>query len=393
MSNFTDNTDNFYLTASGNIEPDGFTDDNQDVNLLQPSSFGSMSRSTSVQAGDPAYPTPEEIAECSPGATFTTYKMGGSTGLTGKENQDACSVVSIKKSGIKYAVTVVCDGHGKYGQQFSNHVVALMSKLVVDNFKAVLSSPVEKLKEIFSMVSDNLKETMGQCAGGTTATLTILSDGMLICANVGDCEALLKIEAPEELVVVESNGVVCYGQMSNQVIRATVDHNCSNFAEVERVLATGAKIKYATSSRTSPELDVFTCTVNESGTIDYKITPHSKQTGGFVSNASLEPAIYFHADTHRLNMTRSLGDWNVWFLSTEPDVTVITWPKSTRARLLVASDGYFNCFNKNQQELEMDFSICPVEMCKRGHIAVGKVFSHAYADNTTIVVLETGNFV
>jgi len=68
-----------------------------------------------------------------------------------------------------------------------------------------------------------------------------------------------------------------------------------------------------------------------------------------------------------------------------------TWPVGNRAKLLVASDGYFNCFSKESQLDEMNFAIVPSEMCKRAHIAVCNTFGYKYADNTTIVVLETGN--
>jgi serine/threonine protein phosphatase PrpC len=216
-----------------------------------------------------------------------------------------------------------------------------------------------------------------------------LSDGLLICANVGDCEALLKLEAPVETISVERNGTIIPVKISNGVIRATVDHNCNNLTEVERVLNTGAKIKYSTTARGLREIDVFTKVVDEAGNSSYVQTPHAKQVGGYVVNASRDPAIYIHGGGV-LNMTRSLGDFNAWFLSKEPDITKIMWEPGTKAKLLTASDGYFNCFSKVDQDLEMDWEIPPNQMCQRGHSTVGMLFGYTHADNTTIVVLETG---
>jgi serine/threonine protein phosphatase PrpC len=338
------------------------------------------------------FPVPEEIGQCSPRATFTTYKMGGSSGLIRKENQDACSVMSITKNSIKYAVVTVCDGHGRYGQMYANCVVSMLPQLVIDRFDDVLLDPVNSLKNIFMQVSNNLNNNILLKSGGTTATIAILSDGLLICANVGDCEALLKTSSTLESIRIERNGqteLVELAEIPNGVIRATTEHNCNNYKEVVRVLETGAKIKYASQLGNFAMIDAYTCVVNSDGTKNYIKTPHSKQKGGFVTNISNDPAIYF-VGGNMLNMTRSLGDNTAWFLSNEPDVTKITWDPNNKAKLLIASDGYFNCFSKQEQEQEMSFDISPTKMCENAYITVGKVFGHKYADNTTIVVLETG---
>lgn len=389
MSSFTEQFDNITPTASGSVK------ESEALSIGFPSessSSGQLSRSSSDQDGNPAYPVPETIAACSPGTTFTTYKMGGSTGVSGKENQDACSVLTIKRKGIKYRIGTVCDGHGLYGQKYSNYVVSMLPHLVVTNFKRVLAEPVATLRELFSRVSDSLGTDMRNRHGGTTVTVCILSAGQLICANLSDCEALIKIDSPIDDVCVTRNNQHIPTDMCNGVIRATVNHNWTNMDEVRRVLAAGATIKYATQTRGAKELDVYVPFMDSDGIETYVQTPHSNQLGGFLSNMSREPAVYFHGRFgSKINMTRSLGDWEAEFLSREPDVTVITWPEKSRARLLVASDGYFNCLSKEDQEEELSFDLTPSEICQRGHAAVGKTFGHKYADNTTIVVLETSD--
>ncbi len=384
MSLFTEISDNITSTANTSIP--------EVEALALPSEIvsGQMSRSSSDQDGDPMYPVPETIAAVSPGATLSTFKMGGSTGVTGKENQDACSIITIKRKGTKYRIATVCDGHGLYGQKFANYVVTMLPQLVVQNFAQVLAEPVSILKDLFARVSLSLEKEMGNKAGGTTGTVCILSPGQLICANVSDCEALIKIDGPDEAISVTRNGQNIPVEISNGVIRATVTHSWTNMEEVSRVLAAGATVKYATQARGAKELDVYERQVDSEGIEILVQTPHSNQPGGFVNNMSREPAVYFHGENGvRINMTRTLGDWNATFVSREPDVTVVNWDKETRARLLAASDGYFNCFSKHDQELEMSFDLTPSDICARGHQAVGNTFGHKYADNTTIVVLES----
>ncbi len=376
MSAFTNDNDNNTLNTEGVINiPD------QSDNMID------SDNKEDYHISLPVYPTPELIGECSPGATFTTYKMGGSSGITGKENQDACSVISIKKNGIKYAVTTVCDGHGIYGQSYANNVVTLLPQEVTKRFDDVLANPFVTLKEIFFNVTNQIKQQMSHRNGGTTATITILTDGCLIVANVGDCEALVKID-PSANITIERNGLFIPNDSTDGIIRATVDHNINNMNEVMRVLATGAKIKYATQKSYFPEIDVFT-KYEENGEIKFVQNPHSNQQGGFISNMSRDPAVYFHGGI-KLNMSRSIGDWDGIYVTAEPDITRITWDQGKRARLLVASDGYFNCFSKEEQNNELVFDLKPSEICERGHVAVGKTFGHKYADNTTIVVLDRG---
>jgi len=224
------------------------TDQSMDVHIDEKSEY---------QISIPINPTPEQIGACSPGATFTTYKMGGSSGIYGKENQDACSVISIKKNGIKYAVTTVCDGHGLYGQAYSNAVVTLLPQLVSQRFSDVLADPFTTLKDIFLNVTDQVKQQMGYKNGGTTATITILTDGCLIVANVGDCEALVKIDTVSNDVTLERNGVTIPNVSTDNIIRTTVDHNISNYDEVVRVINVGAQIKYASTNSFVSQVDVF----------------------------------------------------------------------------------------------------------------------------------------
>ena len=338
---------------------------------------------------DLVFPTQEEIVQCSPNTTFATYKMAGSTGLLGKENQDSCSVVFIKWNGTKYTLSTVCDGHDIYGKQLSETVTTMLPKLIIERFEDVLENPNIVLKEIFSVVQSNLKTLFNNKHGGTTATVTIFTSGCLIVANVGDCEALLKINSPEGEIVFERNGNIddTFVLDDSGVIRATVDHNCNNLEEVKRVLDTGSRILYASLYSTTTKIDVFTISTKDE-IAQLVHTPYSNQIGGFVCNVSKEPAIYIVDDNTTLNMTKSFGDWTSTFISSIPDVTKITWAKEKQARLIVATDGYFNCIDKQVQGAELSFDLSPIDICTRAYEAVGKTFGYGNADNTTIVVFD-----
>lgn len=371
MANFTDIVDNSYLTA---------LDGSSQISLE------SINRSTIIQANEPAYPTPETISKYGLNITFGTWKMGGSTGITGKENQDACSVITGTINEAKYTIVCVCDGHGLHGQTFANSVASILPQFVVKQMNQIISDPVTNLKNIFEQVTGILKNKFSSGLGGTTATIGILFDGCFISANVGDCEALIKLSVEPAFVQCETNGILIPTKIIDGVIRTTCDHNCKNMLEVERVLNAGAMVKYATQARVH-EINVYTPVI-ENGTISYVHTPHSKQKGGFVSNMSKDPAIYFHANGEKINMTRAIGDWSCEFLLAEPDVTRVIWPQGTKARLLVASDGYFNSWSDQDQINQMDFNVSAEEICMRGYEQVGKIFSHTHADNTTIVIVD-----
>lgn len=345
---------------------------------------------TANYIGNLRYPPQEDIGQCSPGATFATYKMAGSTGIYGKENQDSCSVVSIKWNGITYALCTMCDGHGIYGKKYSETVTTILPQLIIKQFEEILENPNIILKEIFEIVNYNLKVLYNNSHGGTTVTISIFTDGCLIIANVGDCEALLKTNSLCEEVVFERNGKIdtTFVLSESGVIRTTVDHNCNNLEEVKRVLNIGAQILYGTDSNNIQQ-NVFSSII-ENGNAKLIQNPHINQIGGYLCNVSGDPAIYFSDNNIILNMTRSLGDRSGIFISGIPDVAKITWPKEKQARLLVATDGYFNCINKSKHDDELSFDLSPIDICTRAYNAVGNTFGYDNADNTTIVIFDIG---
>jgi serine/threonine protein phosphatase PrpC len=331
------------------------------------------------------YLIPEEINSYNDNFTGVTYKMGGS-GRGNLENQDAMSTCFITVDNIKYTLNTICDGHDINGKIYADTTVAKLPLMICERFTQVLADPFVIINEIFADFIKQLSDTLLFEDGGTTVTISIFSDGCLIVANIGDCEAILKTNTPINSILVERNGQLIQPEFTNGCIRATTDHNCTNLDEVERVLKTGAKIKYSSKVR---QIDAFTQIV-ENDIIKYIKVPHVQQKGGYVNNMSGDPATYIYDyKNHKImNLTRSIGDWGACFLSTIPDVTKITWPKGNRARLVVGTDGYFNCLSKENQINELSFVYTPKIICERAYKAVGDTFTHAEGDNMTIYICD-----
>jgi len=296
------------------------------------------------------------------------------------------STCFITVDNIKYTLNTICDGHDIYGKIYADTTVAKLPLMICERFTQVLADPFVIINEIFADFIKQLSETLLFNDGGTTVTISIFSDGCLIVANIGDCEAILKTNVSKDSIFVERNGQPIQTDMTYGCICVTTDHNCTNLDEVERVLNTGAKIKYSSNVR---QIDAFTQII-ENDIIKYIKVPHTQQKGGYVNNMSGDPATYIYDyKNHKImNLTRSIGDWGACFLSTIPDVTKITWPKGNRARLVVGTDGYFNCLSKENQINELSFVYTPKIICERAYKAVGDTFTHAEGDNMTIYICD-----
>jgi len=350
--------------------------------------FTNLDLTPEILYSEISYIIPEQIHSYNENVTGATYKMGGS-GKGNLENQDAMSTCFITVDNIKYTLNTMCDGHGIDGKIYADTTVAILPIMIRNRFVQVLTDPFVVINEIFADFIKQLSETLKFKDGGTTVTISIFSDGCLIVANIGDCEAILKTNLPNESIFVERNGQPIQPEFNNGCIYATTDHNCNNLEEVSRVLNTGALIKYASNSSRIRPIDAFTQIV-ENDIIKYVRVPHTQQKGGYINNMSNDPAIYIYDIKNRktMNMTRSVGDWEACFLSTIPDVTKITWTQGNRARLVIATDGYFNCLSKENQINELSFVYTPNIICERACKAVADTFTHADGDNMTICICD-----
>ena len=300
-----------------------------------------------------------------------SYFMGGSSGVSGRENQDHYSVSRLVFKGVEYVISVVCDGHGKFGKTFATETTRRLPIAVLANFEAILANPLE-LQFIFNDVNEELRSmpfgtsTLGACAsGGTTVTLSILCDGRQIVANLADCEAVTRYECDPSLITLNRDGIP-QPTPTSPIVCLTRSHGPHDASELVRVRTCGARIR------------------NEGRPVNA-----DQQLGMYVvcpySNLNL-------------NLTRAFGDFHASFVIPAPTVTVVEFPPHTLTKTIICSDGCSNCFTHERpvegfSAMNDLFTLSPAEICARGRNEAERLFGVDAADNTTILVLESGGVV
>jgi serine/threonine protein phosphatase PrpC len=325
------------------------------------------------------------------GACATWIMAGSGVGL--KENQDNMLNMFIEYDSKLYNVINIFDGHGISGLTYSSEANELFKNFIKYNFVEILKNPYETLTKIFFDVNTQLfklKELYP--IGGTTVTINIIGDGLYICANLGDCESYIKIDAPLESIQVKYNNNITSTEeyFDRGIIKGTTDHNYKIESEARRVLELGGMIKYQSLDVTAPLIDVYNVIKDEEDNIISICKNDPKtQIDSFPINANGDLSVYHYNKLgSRINLTRSLGDFEYEFMKKEPDIVHIEFEKGHKIKLISGSDGYFNCY---KSEVIYDIllnDITPENICSNGYIQVGKTFGHADADNTTICAID-----
>ena len=310
----------------------------------------------------------------------STFIMGGSRGINGKENQDSYSTIKISHNGITYTIVIVVDGHGVYGSTFSQYTVSEFMNNILENFSDIIKNPLA-LKSIFINFNAKLYENFSQLSsGGTTGTIIIVSMGQIITANVGDCDVFAHVQTEFSNIQMIQDEQVCL--LEKNIFVLTGNHDTTSDIESIRVLKTGSSVKYAQISGRLGN-DVFTH-VSESD--KYTRVPFANQKNAYVINMNGDGAIYF-VDPYdsRLNISRSFGDFKTKFVIVEPTVTVVTFPTDIKTKIIMGSDGYFNCFRT--EEIYTQFSFNSEDIISNGLTKAKEIFGND-SDNMTIVVVD-----
>jgi serine/threonine protein phosphatase PrpC len=133
-------------------------------------------------------------------------------------------------------------------------------------------------------------------------------------------------------------------------------------------------------------------------------SPFSLIFFGFIWHSRTAGLFLLHNDDNeiRSNCARSFGDFENQYVIAEPDVTVIYHQTSDGLdnlvdgvssrqnvpyKIITGSDGFFNCYTND--EFEQLCLLSPDEIIVHGIEQVDKTFGKKYADNTTIVVLNS----
>jgi len=328
---------------------------------------------------------PNFQARISESVSVRTDMNAGSRGPSGRENQDSFFSGETTLDGAKILVTIVADGHGLYGRFFSAGVVEGLPEVIMPQIKDIIQNP-QDLGPIFIDFNDTLTAKLGQMfpdglLGGTTVTLVIEGDGFKICANLADCEAICKIETDPSNIRMTRDGIDV--SVESNDIELTVSHGPHLSSEVERLLGMGASIKFASQDPFAVCKDAYTVKI-EDGVTTYEAVPITSQPGAYYNDVNGTTALYVHMDRFTLNLTASMGNVGCPFMKRSPTITVVTFPKGTAAKSIVASDGYFNCFKP--AEISEQLTLTPEMICSNAYTKVGSTFGHAHADNMTVIV-------
>lgn len=124
----------------------------------------------------------------------------------------------------------VFDGHGEDGGKASQFIKQILPEALDKNKDLFLKNPKDTLISIFQEMSNELceNESIDTYISGTTAVIAIFHENKLIVANVGDSRVVIGLEDAEGKI------------LSKQL---TVDHNCSNKEEYDRVISKGGRIE------------------------------------------------------------------------------------------------------------------------------------------------------
>ena len=313
--------------------------------------------------------------------TSATYKMSGSTGPYGKENQDAHSINVIDYNGKKVTIICGCDGHGTFGKMFSSTVVNELPHIIICHLDNILVDS-STLYGIFEIFNETLKSRfISLTNGGTTVTILIKFDGCQICANLADFDAITKIDTDISNITFTKDGVS--QDVTSNILQLTDDHSPNSISESLRLLDLGCDIRYS-SCNGSTEIDAYT-RIDIDGVKTIKRVPWTKQSGAYSINVSGDIAMYIYQGLLKFNLSRSIGDYAAEYMIPRPTITVVKYPSGTETKTILGSDGYFNCFTL--KELHQQLLFVPEAICSNGYDMVGKTFGYENADNMTVIVV------
>lgn len=339
-----------------------------------------------------------------------SLKLGGS-GRGGNENQDRLTVMFVVLPNGKL-VKVICmaDGHGPDGLKYANQITQNLPFRVLEQMDKVLTNS-ECLKDIFITFDAWLQGETRFLSGGATCTVVILTEGRVISANIGDCDAVIFspssvsswdlkcVQDGQPMVVGQDGRMMPIGSgaeaeidRSTQVsapIRLTPSQGVDNLEEVLRVVRTGASLLWFQPGIRTP---AFEKVYGPDGTVTgvKKLpVPH----GTTVITASGDPGVYIHnppedPSSTCLNVSRRFGSKGPRWTSAIPSVADFTYPVGTDLMCLVATDGFFNCLRRSGpvDELATAFN-CGVEGILDYFLsAVDKTFGRRNADNASFTL-------
>ena len=139
-----------------------------------------------------------------------------------KTNQDNYFIVKEFLDDPEQFFMGVCDGHGSYGHLISEYICNNLEKYIKNN-------TINEISNAFAQTQKNLIENSKiDCTlSGSTCTSLLISIDKIICANLGDCRAVL----------------ARYENGQYNAINLSRDHKPTESDEMKRILSKGGIIK------------------------------------------------------------------------------------------------------------------------------------------------------
>ena len=129
------------------------------------------------------------------------------------EDKSYIKINIIEKENHKISLFGIFDGHG--GKLVSDYLYTNYEKTLISILEKNNYNIEKSIKESFKEIDNNLEKKPNTKTIGSTATIILIDNNILYCANVGDSES--------------------YYISKDKIIKLTNLHNCNNKNEVERV--------------------------------------------------------------------------------------------------------------------------------------------------------------
>ncbi len=207
-------------------------------------------------------------------------------------------------------VIAIFDGHGNEGDSVSN--------LAGNAFQNKLRK--EYVRCMFTDTDKQIFQRFGLESGGTTVTMIVIIYSLkkILCANVGDSEAM----------IVKPN-------KSFKIM--TANHAPENIEEYQRMIKDGTKVRIIAKKRSSDDVNVF-----DGAKFSDRYLREMKVGHIIHSTVRKDPLTYVvERNRNCLAMTRALGDFLFASVNVinEPDINVYNLES---CRIILASDGFWD---------------------------------------------------
>lgn len=221
-----------------------------------------------------------------------------------------------------YKVFIVLDGHGFNSKKYVELIkFKFNEKLVTFNFESNIK---EQLKQMFINI-DRECNISNYKSSGTTCSLVMITKDKMYVASVGDSDVYLF-------------------KNDHTLIKLNPDHNGLCRKEMERLKSYPTTQIVYDSNKFLGQKPVWTN--DKFNEMDATIHYYKNRMG--------EPAVYIKNVSSMLGMTRSIGDYHLKKagIICIPEVNEFDIP-STGDQLLIASDGFWDCWSQEEliQEL------------------------------------------